>query len=137
MDLRALFGEKYKVVLEFRGADPADLNSYIMPAAGGHYYVPGDGMMGAATDRRGPIAKRLLALPCIKGATIADDGVNAQFRVEDFPLVAKVMKPRIRRKLSPEHRAKLLAAGAKHRFSRGSKLAGASAKPHETVPVAV
>ncbi len=95
--------------------------SYIIPATGGHFYKHGEGIMGVSTDRSGPIAKKLMMLPCILTGQIGDDGVNLQFRVEDFPIVAKVIRPRVKRTLKPEHKAKLLAAGAKHRFSSGSK----------------
>ena len=121
----------YKTELEFKGADPMTQRRYIIPAVGGHYYVHGEGIIGAASDRGGPIAKRLVNLPFILTGQIGDDGINVQFRLQDFDLVAKVMRPKTKRTLSPEHKAKLFAAGQKHRFGRSPK----SANQQETAAV--
>lgn len=78
----------------------------------GEIYPHGGDMLGAATGGRGSVAKRLAALPCVRVVQDGSDGINVIFDVDDFPAVAAVMKPRRRRRLSPEHRAKLVAAGA-------------------------
>jgi hypothetical protein len=62
----------------------------------------------------------LAALP---GAVLwqdGSDGATVLFDVALFPRVAKLMHPRRSRRLTPEHRVKLMEAGAKHRFGNGS-----------------
>lgn len=84
----------------------------------------GDNELIASTFRRGPTATKLAALPCVTPWQDGDDGVSVRFDAKDFKAVAAVMKPRRRRRLTPEHRAKLVAASAAYRFkpaSDGSK----------------
>ncbi|MHB8971525.1 MAG: hypothetical protein ACYC3X_04520 [Pirellulaceae bacterium] len=51
-----------------------------------------------------------------------DDGMNIVFPVEHFKTVAAIVKPRRRRRLSPEHKAKLLERGRTQWFAAGSNL---------------
>ncbi|HEX4144694.1 MAG TPA: hypothetical protein VHY91_14400 [Pirellulales bacterium] len=72
--------------------------------------------MTATADRMSPVVKRLL--PLSRAVVVSDVGMTAHFDAADLDAVLKIMKPRVRRKLSAEHRAKLLQAGAKFRFAR-------------------
>ncbi len=128
IDLKDRFGRRYRVVCEEsyaaergehgRAHDPWLLT---IPCQHGHVYPHGDGLLGASTDRRGKITNRLAALSCVREQQDGDDGLNAVFDVDNFDEVATIMKPKRRRKLSPEHRAKLTEAGtralARHRNS--------------------
>jgi len=78
----------------------------------------GDGVLTATATRSGSAWKRLLVAPCVLFAELAGDQIKADFKTEDFGAIAKIMRPRARRRLSAEHRAKLVAAGSKYRFSR-------------------
>ena len=86
----------------------------------GHIYPHDVDTLAASTNGRGPIAKALVALDCTTIVQDGSDGVNATFHVRDFEAVAEVMKPRRRRRLSPEYKAKLAAASEPYRFTCGT-----------------
>ena len=83
----------------------------------GEIYPWGGKYLAASTTRKG-VAKRLLRIGRLHQD--GDDGATIVFHVSDFDAVAKIMEPRRRRVLSPEHKAKLAAASGKNRFSDGS-----------------
>ena len=60
----------------------------------------------ASTNRLGSVANRLKALAFTEVVQEGSDGVNVLFDLEHFDEVARVMKPRKRRRLSPAERAK-------------------------------
>jgi len=68
----------------------------------GHIFPSGENELGAATDRRGIIANKLAALDCATRVQHGDDGTNIYFDVSAFRQVAKIIKPRRRRQLTPE-----------------------------------
>jgi hypothetical protein len=115
MNLKTRFGKQYRVELE-AGGDKSDPLAYIMPCRHGHIFAHGKRTLGAATNSAGPIAKRLRAMPRVKVWQDGSDGLNVIFDVDDFDLIAELMRPRARRRLSPEHKAKLAAAAGKTRF---------------------
>lgn len=122
-NLNELYGDRFRVVCEEsltaeRGENARNRDPWlmIMPCKAGHILPWGREMLGASTNCRGPISKALAMLPCVQIVQDGHDGLNAIFPVEDFDTVAGVMKPRRRRRLNPEHRAKLVAAGAQNRF---------------------
>jgi hypothetical protein len=78
-------------------------------------------MLAASTNSRGSTARKLAALPGVTLWQDGSDGVTVLFPVEMFPEVAALMHPKRRRQLSTEQRAKLLEAGAKHRFTDGAQ----------------
>ena len=75
----------------------------------------------ACTKTAGPVANRLKAIPFTRVAQDGDDGANVVFGVEHFDVVAKLMKPRRRRRLSEAARRWLADAGAKTRFQPGTR----------------
>jgi hypothetical protein len=115
MNLQQMFGRKYHVELE-EGGDPADPLAYVIPCRGGHIYAHADRMLAVATDSAGPVANRLRRLPRIQIWQDGRDGINILFDVTDFDMVAAVMHPRTRRRLSPKHKARLAEKGRKSRF---------------------
>ena len=112
IDLKEKFGQRYRVVRsepgDTRGRDPWLL---AIPCRHGHIYPQGRELLAASTNNRGPIARRLAALPCCRVVQDGDDGINAVFDANDFASVAAVMRPNRRRQLSAEHKARLVAAG--------------------------
>ena len=73
--------------------------------------------LGAATNGRGSIAKRLAALQCVTLWQDGSDGLNVTFDVGDFDTVAAVMLPRTRRrKLTPQEKERLAASNQHCRF---------------------
>jgi hypothetical protein len=94
----------------------------IIRCRAGHI-CPWGSKLAAVTNKPGPTAHKLAALP---GATLwqdGSDGVTVLFDAADFNQVAKLMRPRRKRRLNPEQQAKLIEAGARNRFRAG---AGAS-----------
>jgi hypothetical protein len=96
----------------------------VIPGRYGHIYPFGGSKLAASTNHRGSVAKRLAAMDCCEVYQDGDDGVTAIFDEGDFRKVASAIKARTTRKLSPAHRKKLVAAGAKYR--RNSQAATAA-----------
>ncbi len=118
VNLKETFGKRFKIAWDEsyyaeRGASARSDDPWlqIIPCQHGHIYPYGGEMLVASTARHGRVAKSLVQLDCTTLYRDGDDGVDLLFHVDDFGTVAKLMKPRRRRKLSAEHRAKLVAAG--------------------------
>lgn len=132
IDLKARFGHRYRVDYEesyraecgdsARAHDPWLLT---IPCRHGHIYPHGGELLAASTNRRGPITNRLAALPCVCVVQDGDDGINVLFHASDLDKVAAILKPKRRRRLSPEHRVKLTTAGIaaldRHRNSNDAR----------------
>jgi len=132
-NLKDLFGEHYKLQYEesyyaerpeFRKQEAPWLTQ--IPCQHGHIGVWGDDWLVASTNRAGSIAKRLSDLPFTTVAQDGDDGANVLFTLDHFDEVAEIMKPRRRRRLSEEHKARLAASNAKYRFQPASEDAPAA-----------
>ena len=133
INLKDRFGGRYRVVYEesyfaehgqtARADDPW---LQVLLCQHGHIYPHGGELLAAATDKRGGIAKKLAALDCTTVVQDGSDGANVVFPVEHFDEVARIMKARKRRRLSPEHRRKLTEAAAKYRLTRGSEAANSA-----------
>jgi hypothetical protein len=126
INLKERFGGRFKVEFEesydaerpeFRAAEALWL--MVIPCQHGHICPWGGELLAACTNRRGLVARRLVRLAFVKVAHDADDGVNVTFSVQRFPEVAAIMKPRRRRRLSAEHRQKLIEASKPHWFLGG------------------
>jgi hypothetical protein len=101
LDLRDLFGAKWRVGLDEaangRWTDPWN---QIVLCRHGHIYPQAEGILAAATNRGGKIVRKLRA---IKGAEVlldGDDGANVAFPAGEVRAAARVMRPRVVRKLS-------------------------------------
>ena len=117
IDLKERFGERYRVVNEESHAAAYGPNArthdpwlLIIPCRHGHVFPWGGDRLAVSTRSRGPIANELAGLDCTAVVQDGSDGYTMTFDMADFPAVAKIVKPRLRRQLSPEHKAKLLAA---------------------------
>ena len=129
LDLKELFGETYRLDVdesyyaerpEFRHQEEPWLTHII--CRHGHIGVWGGNLLFASTNTRGTMAKQLKALRCVQVVQDGSDGVNVTFDLKDFDKVARVMAPKRRRRLSPEHRQRLLEVGAKYRFQPGVRV---------------
>lgn len=85
--------------------------------------VPWDGTtLAVEVDGRPVTARRLAESGVCNLLRDGDDGQTFLFDLADFAVVAAIIRPKRRRRLSQEQRAKLVAAGARHRFqSRGTE----------------
>jgi hypothetical protein len=115
INLKERFGQRFKVVYsesyrherpEFRSAEAV----WLMQILCRHGTIdPWDeDHLMACTRTAGPIAKAVKALPCVRVHQDGTDGANLVFRVERFDEVAALMKPRKRRHLSDEAKAKAI-----------------------------
>ena len=118
VNLKKAFGDRFKIAWDEsyfaehgRSARADDPWLQIIPCQHGHIYPYGGDRLVASTDKRGSVARKLSGFACTTVWRDADDGVDVLFHVGDFKTVAELMKPRRRRRLSPEQRAKLVAAG--------------------------
>lgn len=123
IDLADHYGDQFKIISE-DGSRTTDPWLQILLCKRGHICPYGGSMLLACTDRRGRnLIKQLLAVPSARIVQDGDDGVNVVFHVDQFEGIAAIMRPRKRRPhLSPEHRAKLIAANAMYRFTDGSEV---------------
>jgi hypothetical protein len=113
-----LFGDRFKI-----GRDPAHAAEHgergraidpwllVIICRSGHIYVHSRDRLGVATNNRGATARALVSLPGVEVLQDGDDGLNAAFPLEAFDQVAAILNPRRRRRLSPEHRQRLVAMG--------------------------
>lgn len=124
VDLKAEFGSQFRVIPEpgtYQGeygesARTSDPWLLIVPCKFGHIYPHGKSMLGVSVDTRGKIAKRISELPFVTVVQDGDDGINAIFHKKHFLKIAELVVPRKRRKLSEEHKAKLLKATEQYRY---------------------
>ena len=132
LNLKELFGDRYKLEYEesyyaerpeFRRQEEPWLTQ--IPCQHGHIGVWGDDWLVASTNHAGRVATRLRELPFTELAMDGADGANVLFTVDHFDEVAQILKPRRRRRLSEEHKARLAASNAKYRFRPASEHASA------------
>ena len=94
----------------------------ILPCQHRHIRPFGGELLAACTDKRGPVAARLIDLPVTKMWMDGADGVNVKFHARHFREAAVIMKPRRlsgRRQLPPAERDRLVEAGSTYRFAAG------------------
>ena len=112
VNLKREFGETYRVRYEesyyaeygptARKEDPWLM---VIPCRNGCICPAGGRDLVACTNHLGPVANLLKALPFARMVQDGDDGSNVVFDVDHFEEVARIMKPRKRRRLSPEEKA--------------------------------
>jgi hypothetical protein len=128
VNLKERFSRRWRIANEASheaeyGENARTVDPWLMtvPCQHGHLFPWGGNLLAASTDKRGGVARKLLALDRTQVRQDGDDGVTVSFHVDDVKVVAKMMKPRTRRRLSPEHKAKLAAASARYRFPAASE----------------
>lgn len=108
IDLKAEFGGKWQIGLdEAAGGRWADPWNYIVRCRHGHLYPAGKDRIGAATDRAGLIVRKLRGIAGVDVFQDGEDGANVVFHRAKLRYIARVMKPRSVRQLSPAQRAAL------------------------------
>ena len=124
IDLKCHFSDQYRV--EFEESYYADHGErartedpwlMVVLCQHGHIYPHSHSQLGASTDRCGKTSNRLKRLACTTVAQDGSDGVNVIFEVSDFEKVAKIMKPRRRRRQTPEQRQASIERLARYRFT--------------------
>ena len=108
IDLEVEFGRRWRIELdESAGGRRKDPWMLTVPCRNGHLYPAGPDLIGAATNRAGAIVRKLRAIPGVVVEADGTDGANVVFTRAALRHVARVMKPRSCRKLSPAHAAAL------------------------------
>jgi len=97
INLRERFGRRFKVTYEESyaaaygpKATRDDPWLQIIPGARGHVYPHSAAMLAASTNRSGPTARRLKALPFVQVYTEGSDGVTVLFPPDHLDLVNEV-----------------------------------------------
>ena len=116
-DLAAVAAGRYKITYECPldrrpTGGPKDPWAAMVPCAGGsHIYPFAHGTLALFLLGRRPKLTRFLEEIGCEVRTRGDDGTTLVFAVGLFERVAQMIRARKRKRLSPEHRAKLIAAG--------------------------
>jgi hypothetical protein len=115
-DLAGLYGDKYQLSRD-PAAGPGDTDPWVvtLPCRYGVIYPHGPDTLAVEVDGHPKVAARLRRMG-LKAQQDGDGEWTFLFDVADFDRVAEVVRPRRRRVLSPEGRAKLVGAGAGTRF---------------------
>jgi len=121
VNLRERFGRRFRVEYEEsyhaeRGADARADDPWLMiiPCRFGHIFPHGGSTLAASVDGFPKIAGRLKRLACCRVHHDGDFGeLTVLFDVADFAKVARIMRPRRRRQVSPRERERLRAMGYK------------------------
>lgn len=131
VDLEQQFGDRYKVTYEeSHGAERREIRAaeapwlMVIPCQHGKICPWSGGHLAACTFKNGSVASRLRNLPFVSVRQDGADGINAVFHVAHFDTVAKIMKPKRRRRgrpLSEEKRKRLIEAGKRYRFRTGRR----------------
>lgn len=108
LDLREMYGHKYKIIRD-AGAESREMDAWlwIIPCKYGEIFSPGWGKL-AVLCKSPRVRTKMVA--CVKGLEphqIGDTESIYLFAPERFKDVARFIVPKIKRRLSPEHRAKL------------------------------
>ena len=111
INLKDRFGDRFKVKYEesyyaVRSKQTIeDPWRMILLCQYGHICPWGGSKLAACTKRSGRIANKLMALSFIELAQDGDDGTNVVFDAAHFDEVARIMKPRRRRRMSDAQKA--------------------------------
>ena len=122
INLKERYGDKYRVRHEdwtwgrksHISSDPWEM---VILCKYGHVCPWGGNDLAACTDRSGRIAAQLKRLPFVEVWQDGSDGANVVFDASTLGEVMRIMRPRLRRRLSPEQRA---IATARLQALRGS-----------------
>lgn len=108
INLKAEFGGKWQIGLDEaargRWADPWN---YVVRCRYGHLYPVDGDRIGAATDRAGAIVRKLRTIDGVDVFQDGEDGANVVFHRAKLRYIARVMRPRSVRQLSPAQRSAL------------------------------
>lgn len=138
INLKERFGRRFRVAYEesYRaayGANARTEDPWLMAilCRYGHIYPHGGTTLAASIDGHPNVASQLRRLACCRVRQDGDGGeLTVHFDVADFSAVARILRPRRRRQVTPEQREELLA-----RLGNGRRLA--SQTPTEGPPTAL
>jgi hypothetical protein len=125
VDLRERFGRRYRIEYEPSYAAEYGVNARvhdpwltIIPCRYGHIFPHGGSTLAASVDGFPKIAGRLKRLTCCRVHQDGDFGeLTVLFNAADFAKVARIMRPRRRRRVSQRERERLREMG----FQKGAQ----------------
>ena len=125
IDLKERFGRRYRIGYDESYHAEHGLNArihdpwlMIVVCKFGRIFPHGGTTLAASVDGYPKVAGRLRRLSCCRVHQDGDFGeLTVVFHVADFPKVAKILRPRRRRQVSPRERERLRAMG----FKKGSQ----------------
>lgn len=118
-NLKEIFADKFRVTIEPGAESRSDPWYFMIPCRLGHIAPWAPNTLVACTDRRGSTITKLMELPTATLVQDASDGANITFDISHADLAFAIMGPRRRKRLSPEHQAKLIEAGRRTRIKPG------------------
>jgi hypothetical protein len=120
INLKKMYGSKYRITWdEARNSNKDKDPAYMQIPCRGKgkiIYAHSDTMLALEIDYHRGLAKRISSIP---GVVLHQDGDYEKtflFPPSVFDEIAKIVKPRTKKKMSPEHIAKLTKSLALHRF---------------------
>lgn len=128
INLKQRFGHRWRIDRDEsyqaeRGKRARSVDPWTMriPCKHGHIAPHGGNLLIASTDRRGPVANKLLALPFSTPAQIGEDGANILFPVNHFREVADIIRPKRTRPPRTEAQRRATERLSKFRFKHGKR----------------
>src|SRR5262245_23210935 len=131
IDLHAVAGKRYQVEPTSRQTDLWELT---IPFRHGHVYPHSGELLGVATNTRS-MGLRLAKLAGVEVWQEGDNGFNVVFPPRLFAAVAKIVKPKRKRQLTPKQRLAAVERLAKHRFKHAAQRGKRGQNRPQTVPV--
>ena len=120
IDLRERFGEQYRIGFAEAAEGRNDPWMMTIPCRWGTIYPHGGEMLALDLDGHPRVAKQVAAITGIVLHQDGDEEKTFLFPVSLFDQVAALVEPKKVRRLTEEHKAKLLKAGQRFRFKDGS-----------------
>jgi hypothetical protein len=121
INLQELCGDLYRIghdeAAQTRG-ERVDPWTMTVPCQRGVIYPCGGDLLAVEVDYHPSVAKQLAALPGVGCVQDGDQEKTFTFPSAKFDAVAAVVKPRKRKQVSVEERARLVDMGKQHRFGR-------------------
>lgn len=142
INLKERFGDRCKVEFdesyfaerpEFRAAEAPWL--VIIPCQNGFVCPWGNDNLAACTNHRGRIVKKLKALPDTTVAQDGHDGANVIFPVDQLEEIARIMKPRKRRRLSDTQRRQAAERLREYQPAKGQSVTDLARQRSETAQI--
>lgn len=117
INLKEKFNVRYRVLIDdsIKGEPGArsDPWNYMIPCRSGNIYSFSEMLLAFYCTARGIRTRLVKEHPEIKVRNWSDNGEAIfLFKPDQFDLIAEYARPRRKRRLSPEHRKKLVLAGA-------------------------
>jgi hypothetical protein len=135
LDLKAQFGDRYQITYDESATDDTDRETRLWCARiscrFGFISVHGPDTLAAWSNHRS-VVKRLAELAGVRVHQRGDHEIRVTFASDRLEEIACILRAKRRRRLSEEHRAKLMASNEQFRFASKGDIPRASTRPRDT-----